>query len=80
MDNFQVMQCLQTLNHLNKNGPALRLRYILLPFLARADLVQQVTTVCVLHHNAESRRCILEEAVLVRNDIWMPDLATQRGQ
>jgi len=73
------MQCLQALNHLNKNGPALRLWYFRAPFLTRADLIEQVTSVCVLHHYTERRRSIFKEALLVRNDIWMPELETERG-
>ena len=54
--------------------PDLALSEVGIPFLVSIDELEEVTTVCVLHHHTEAH--VLEEGLLVTNNIWVLD----RGQ
>jgi len=76
VNNLDVVQGLQSPEHLDENVPDLLLSEVGICLLVGVDHLEQVTTVCVLHDDAERVAGVLEEGFLVANHIWVLD----RGQ
>lgn len=71
VEDISVVKHLQAPNHLDHATPNFDLReQSLISFMLCYFLVQ-VASICVLHHDAERRRFLVEKRVLVSHDIWV---------
>ena len=66
MDDLAVVQGLKTLEHLDEVRPACLLGDLgLLARASQCDFIQEIAAVAKLHHDAQGRRAILHERLLV---------------
>jgi len=56
MEDQSFVECSQATDHLDENAPNVLLLDVLLVFLVLGDLLEQVTVITVLHHNAKQMR------------------------
>ena len=73
MDNRAIVQGLQPVQHLDEIRPTSLFWYFgRFSWFCRSDLLEQVTIVRVLHHNAKGWGAVFHEALLVWDDVRMP--------
>lgn len=70
MENFEVVQGLQTFDHLNKNSPDVVLLELCFALLVIYNLLVEVSIISVVHYDAEELM-VLQESVFVPNYIWV---------
>ena len=71
MTNFEVVKSFQASDYLNEKVPDLFFGEFSISFLVIVDEHEQITTVRILHDNAEAVGAFLKECFFITNDIWM---------
>ena len=73
MQNFPVVQGLETSDNLDENIPNLLLLDVCLPLLVAANLLEHISIVRIFHHNAKRIVVFVYENLLVGDDIGVVD-------
>jgi hypothetical protein len=71
MDDFQIVEREQPVNHLVKNGPNFRFLHLHIGFLETVDFCLKVASIGVLHDDAQRGRRSLEKCFFVASDVGM---------
>lgn len=73
MDNLFLVEGMQSVDHLVEDAPDVLFLHVPHGALELVDLGLQVTTISVLHDDAERARALLEECFFVSGDVFMID-------
>ena len=73
MHDVEIVKSLEALHHLDEDAPDLFLVEVRLPFLMVNNLLEDISIVSELHHNAKSLALIINESLFVGDDAWVLD-------
>ena len=68
MQDAELVECLQASHHLNHYLPDVLLFHEVLVILTLAYLLEDISSISKLHHDAQRARVLIKESLFVRSD------------